>query len=283
MQLADWQWFAVDTGRFRLDGGAMFGNVPKVLWEKQLPADENNRIEMALRSLLLKKDDKLILVDTGMGHKWSEKQMDMYQLDYSKYNLKDSLDVLGFSTEDITDVILTHLHFDHTGGSTEWVDEELKPTFPGARHYVQRANLETAQQPNIRERASYLGENFEVLLERELLEILDGEMELFEGLTLKISNGHTVGMQTISLVSGDQGLYYCADLIPTAAHVSPAWTMGYDIHPVMVIEEKQVFLDDVEKHNGILFYEHDPYVCATTLGKDKRGRHAAGDVVLKPR
>jgi len=280
MQLGQWECFPVETGLFRLDGGAMFGNVPKVLWEKSMPADEFNRIVMALRTLLLKKGDQLILVDTGMGHKWSDKELVRYALDYSKNSLQNSFKQLGYTFEDVTDVILTHLHFDHAGGATCYKGDKLVPTFSNARYYVQQDNLKTAKSPNIRERVSYLPQNFQPLIDHNVLEVIDGDIELFPDIKVKRSYGHTLGMQTVSVISEGEALYYCADLIPTSSHVSPAYTMGYDIQPVVVIEEKITFLNEIENTNGILFYEHDPQVAASRLTKDKRGRHCAGEVVL---
>jgi len=264
----------VPTGIFGLDGGAMFGTVPRVLWEKSNPPDEKNRIPMEARALLLKSTDRKILIDCGngadfvakygekLGHKFSE----MYGLDESGPSLQKSLAAQGLKFEDITDVILTHLHFDHAGGGTTERGGQLVPTFPNANYYVQKANLETATHPNIRERASYLESNIAPLVKSGKLKVLNSEVEnLLPGISVMISNGHTLGQQIVKISDGAQTLLYCGDVVPTSSHVRLAWVMGYDLEPLRLIEEKQRFLSQAADEHWYLYFEHDPYCDAAQV------------------
>jgi len=273
MKIGDYQLYGIETGRMKLDGGAMFGVVPKVVWEKTNPADEKNRIELALRALLIINGDKKILVDCGIGKKFPPKQMEMYGIDHSLYSLESSLAKHGITCEDITDVIATHLHFDHSGGLT-WIDEktgEYKMTFPNATHYVQKSNLEHALHPNEKDRASYLKPDFQILLEQEKFTVIDGEKELFPGISLIISNGHTIGQQLVKISDGVNSLLYCGDLIPTSSHISIPYVMGYDLQPLLTMEEKKALLKLVDEQNWILFYEHDPFMEASTVQLTEKG------------
>jgi glyoxylase-like metal-dependent hydrolase (beta-lactamase superfamily II) len=200
MKIAGYEAKSILTGSFALDGGAMFGTVPKVLWEKTNPADEKNRIDMEARALLLISDQKKILVDVGLGEKLTEKYgekfankfKEMYKWDQSKYSLSKSLHSLGLKEEDITDVILTHLHFDHAGGATIWRNGKLEPTFINAQYYIQSKNLEIARAPNVREKASYFKENFIPLEESGRLKLLNGDVEnLLPNVSVFVTNGHT--------------------------------------------------------------------------------------------
>lgn len=277
---------AVPTGMFGLDGGAMFGTVPKVLWEKSNPSDNSNRIAMEARALLLVSDQHRILVDCGIGGDFVAKYGDkagvkfaeMYAVDQGATSLKGSLKKHGLSTSDITHVILTHLHFDHAGSATCEQGGKLVPTFSKAKYYVQRANLETARNPNRREKASYFGVNFEPLLEAGVLNLLDGNVEnLLPGISVGTSDGHTTGQQYVRISDGSTTLYYCGDVIPTSSHVRLPWVMGYDLRPLDLIEEKSVLLSKAASENAILFFEHDPYLDATTVIADK------GDFAVKDR
>jgi glyoxylase-like metal-dependent hydrolase (beta-lactamase superfamily II) len=258
---------AVPTGVFGLDGGAMFGTVPKVLWEKSNPTDAHNRIEMEARALLLKSKDRNILIDTGNGQDFVEKYgpkvgakfAEIYAVDRSS-GLVAALQKNGISPGEVTDVILTHLHFDHAGGSTKSENGKIVPTFPKAKYYVQKKNLETAKNPNIREKASYLRPNFEPLLEANCLELLDGPVEnLFPGVSLLISNGHTQAQQIVKISDSQKGLFYAADVIPTSSHVRSAWVMGYDLFPLLIIEEKRRIMKEAAEKGYYIYFEHDPY------------------------
>jgi glyoxylase-like metal-dependent hydrolase (beta-lactamase superfamily II) len=258
----------IPTGIFGLDGGAMFGTVPKVLWEKTNPTDDKNRIQMEARGLLLKSPGCNILIDTGngghfvakYGEKLGTKFAELYNIDANGPSLDNSLKAHGLTPDDIHHVILTHLHFDHAGGATVEKDHKLVPTFPKAKYYVQRANLETASQPNLREKASYYAANFQPLIDAGALTILDGPQEnLLPGISTMLSNGHTQGQQMVKVTDGTTSLLYCGDVVPTSTHVRTAWLMGYDLHPLLLMEEKQKYLGQAADQKWYLFFEHDPY------------------------
>lgn len=258
----------IPTGLFGLDGGAMFGTVPKVLWEKTNPTDDKNRIQMEARGLLLKSLGNNILIDTGNGGHFVEKYgeklgtkfAELYNIDEKGPSLLNSLKNYGLKPEDIHHVILTHLHFDHAGGATIAKDQKLVPTFPNAKYYVQKSNLETASQPNLRERASYFAANFQPLLDAGVLKVLEGPQEnLLPGISTMLSNGHTQGQQLVKVTDGKNTLLFCGDVVPTSTHVRTAWLMGYDLHPLVLMEEKQKFLSQAAEQNWFLFFEHDPY------------------------
>lgn len=279
LKIGDYTLHSVPTGQFRLDGGAMFGTVPKVLWERTNPTDDQNRILMEARALVLKSKDRNILIDNGNGSDFKlkygdaagEKFEQIYGVDNSGISLYSSLEKLGLKTTDITDVILTHLHFDHAGGSTANKNGVLAPTFENATYYVQKENLKTAQNPNRREKASYLKPNFEPLLEAQCLVTVDGPKELFPGISLSLTFGHTHAQQNILISDDENSLFYCADLIPTATHTKLAWVIGYDLNPLKIIEEKEHILKQAAENNWYLFFEHDPYCDAAQVkwnGKD---------------
>lgn len=277
---------AVPTGLFGLDGGAMFGTVPKVLWEKSNPSDSHNRIAMEARALLLRSSEqtkgrpRIILIDTGIGsdfvQKYGEKLgpkfAEMYAMDQGATSLHSSLQKIGLTSDDITDVILTHLHFDHAGAATSWdtIAGKLVPTFKNATYYIQRANLETARKPNRRERASYYEANFEPLAEAGVLKVLDGSVQyLLPGISVAVSNGHTEGQQYVRISDEKTTIYYCGDVIPTSSHVRLPWVMGYDLRPLDLIDEKAKLLEQAAKESAYLFFEHDPYLDATQVIADR--------------
>lgn len=271
LKIATYQVHPIATGLFGLDGGAMFGTVPKVLWEKTNPPDAQNRISMEARALLLKdsKNKKNILIDTGNGGdfiaKYGEKLgasfAKMYNVDQSGLSLIKSLAANSISPSDITDVILTHLHFDHAGGATTTdASGKLVPTFPNATYYVQAANLETAKSPNRREKASYFPANFQPLIDSGKLKVLNGpQLDLLPGIHVSISNGHTQGHQNVIVADSQSQLIYCGDVVPTSSHVRSAWIMGYDLDPLTLIEEKRALLSKSNEKQTYYFFEHDPY------------------------
>ena len=293
LQIGPYHVRPVPTGIFGLDGGAMFGTVPKVLWERTNPADAQNRIPMEARALLLdgaKTNGKRILIDCGIGgdfiakygEKLGAKFSEMYAIqgegDSEGPAIERNLNAMGVSADSVTDVILTHLHFDHCGGATRFRLGKLGPTFHKARYYVQKANLETARQPNLREKASYYGPNFEPLIDAGVLEILDGaKSDLLPGVSVELTHGHTVGQQTVRVSDDSSSLVYCADLIPTSTHVRLPWVMGYDLNPLQLIEEKRQLLTPAANKSWYLFFEHDPYIDAAKVIEFK------GDFALQDR
>jgi len=278
MQIGSYQAFAVPTGLFALDGGAMFGTVPKVIWNKSNPADEKNRIDLEARCLLLVSAKHKILVDVGCGEslvekygeKFAAKFIDMYKLDRTKNSMEASLKRLGFTYEDITHVILTHLHFDHAGGATIFRDGNLMPTFPKAKYFVQKRNLATARNPNVREKASYFKENFIPLEEAKCLEVLDGDIEnLLPDISVFNTFGHTEAQQLVRVgPAAAPLLIYGGDIVPTSSHVRLPFVMGYDLQPLVIIEEKKKFLTSLAQSKGIVFFEHDPFMDGARVQQD---------------
>ncbi len=268
----------IPTGIFGLDGGAMFGTVPKVLWQKTNPADEHNRIPMEARALLLISKDKKILIDTGNGSDFQEKYgevfgkkfQDMYAIDEEGPSLIKSLQKYNLTADDITDVILTHFHFDHAGGATKSENGKIIPAFKNANYYIQNANLKNAMNPNKREKASYLKANIEPLIEAKKLVILDETTHPnLKNISFYISHGHTEGHQSVTIQDENTQLIYCGDLIPTSTHVRSAWVMGYDLNPVQLMEEKKGVLQLSQNKKTYYFFEHDPYCDIATVIPDK--------------
>lgn len=271
MKIGNYHLTSIETGRFALDGGAMFGVVPWVFWSKSNPPDDRQRITLAARCLLIRGEGRTILVDTGNGAKWNEKLKDIYRLDNSRFTLESSLASAGVTPEEITDVILTHLHFDHCGGSTKFVDGKLVPSFPNAVHYVQRAHWELSQDPSDRDRASFMKDDFMLLHERGMLKLVDGEQELFPGISVVVCNGHTMAQQLPKISDGTTTLLFCCDLVPTTTHIPFPYIMGYDLRPLVTLEEKKRLLPQAEREGWILFFEHDPETVAVTLQKTEKG------------
>ncbi len=276
LKIGDYEICPIPTGIFALDGGAMFGTVPRVLWEKTNPPDDKNRISMEARALLLKGPKHKILIDCGngrdfvakFGDKLGTKFAEMYSVQAGGDTLLGSLQKEGLKPEDITHVVLTHLHFDHAGGGVTEKNGQLVPTFPKAQYFIQRANLEAAQEPNLREKASYFPANYKPLFEAQVLTVLEGEKEnLLPGVSVYLSNGHTQGQQVVKVSDGKNTLLYCGDLVPTSSHVRLPWIMGYDLHPLLLMEEKAKFLGQAADQGWYLFFEHDP---AHALGKVER-------------
>ncbi len=272
---------AIDTGIFALDGGAMFGVVPKTLWSKAYhPGDELNRIPLAARVILIQFDNKKILIDTGNGTKYDQKFADRFDIDLEASDLTAALNKFDVAAEDITDVILTHLHFDHAGGATKIVDGETIPTFPNAKYYVQKKHLEWAKAPKPKDKASFIEDDFiPVLNSNQLIEV-EGETELFPGISVIPVNGHTKAMQLIKIDTGDDILVYMADLCPTAAHIPYPYVMGYDNFPLTTIEEKKMLLPELHKRDAILIFEHDAFCQAARIKEHKSGFVKSEDVVL---
>jgi glyoxylase-like metal-dependent hydrolase (beta-lactamase superfamily II) len=254
----------VDGGAFGLDGGAMFGVVPKVLWEKRSPPDEKNRIRMRANSLLVRAHGKNIVVETGNGTKWEAKQRAIYNVQDGD-PLMDSLKHAGVAPDDIDLVINTHLHFDHCGGNTRIVDNQPVPAFPRARYVVQRAELEHARTPTERDRASYYPENFEPLAEAQVWDLLDGDSEILPGISVALIPGHNASIQAVIISGGDKSLAFVADLLPTRHHISLPWIMAYDLYPVQTLETKRKWISGIVRDGTIVVFGHDPDTPAATL------------------
>jgi len=261
----------VETGRFALDGGAMFGVVPKNLWSRSFPSDEENRIPLALRSLILKSNKRTILIDTGIGNKFDEKFGRIFNIDFNKYTIENSLRAYRIRNDEITDVILTHLHFDHAGGTTEIKDGLLQLSFPNAVHHIQEEHWDWANHPSEKDRASFLKNDYMLLEKSSLLNKLTGPTELFPGIELLVMYGHTQAMQIVKISDKSKTVLFCADLIPTASHIPFPWVMAYDNHPLTTMNEKRSILPRAAEEDWILFFEHDPHFIASTVIKTDKG------------
>jgi len=265
MKFGDFELFVVSDGRFRLDGGAMFGVVPRVLWEKSDPPDHRNRILLGLNCLLIDTGSHKVLVDTGIGDKFTEKFATIYGIDKSQ-NLLGSLEKVGVTAAEITHVVLTHLHFDHCGGNTRRHDDgRLYPTFPNARYCVQRGELEVAMNPDPRSKASYLPENWQPLQEADQLVLIEGNQTIVPGVETLVTGGHTRDHQVVIVRSNGQTACFLADLCPTTSHVRLPYVMSYDLYPKQTMEAKQKVLRQALEEHWLLIFEHAPRVVAGYL------------------
>ena len=264
--LGDLRIHAIDAGLQRLDGGAMFGVVPKPLWERRIPGDERNRIPLALRCLLVESADDLVLIETGIGNKESPKFESIYGVETSAPegdNAPDRLQAairhLGFAPDDVSIVVNTHLHFDHAGGNT-FRDEEgtVQVSFPRARYYAQSGEWEWAHRDNERTRASYLEHNYEPIANAGLLELLSGSSDIVPGISVFMTPGHTPYHTSVLIESGGERACYMADVAPTMAHLSLPWIMGYDVEPLVTLESKRRLLKRAAKEEWLLVSTHDP-------------------------
>ncbi|MBX7223638.1 MAG: MBL fold metallo-hydrolase [Blastocatellia bacterium] len=262
----------ISDGTFYLDGGAMFGVVPRVVWEKVMPPDDRHRIRLGLNTLLVRTPHETILIDTGIGTKWNAKQVDMYGIRHET-TVPQSLAAIGLEVSDITLVINTHLHFDHAGGNTiRREDGSLTATFPQARYLVQQAEYEHACSPHERDRASYMAENWEPLLESGQLEFTQGTEEVSPGVTVIPIRGHNDFTQCVSIRSDGQTAFFWADVIPTTNHLPFAWVMGYDLYPVELVENKKQWIPRAAQENWVNIFEHDAD-CPMTLLIAENGKY----------
>ena len=258
MKVGNYTLYSIETSQFGLDGGSMFGIIPKILWEKEAPADEYNRIQMVTRSLLVVSNERKIIIDTGNGDKWDDKNRSRYNIDLDKINLSSSLEKYGFIPDDITDVFCTHLHFDHAGGNTSIENGKIVPTFPNATYWVHQDNWDLANSPSEKDRGSYLAENWSVLAENGMIEYVTDREGFLPGIEIMLTYGHTIGMMHPLIKDGDNTVFYGADIFPMAAHVPLAWVMAYDLNPVQTIKEKRSLLPRMVDKNWTVFFEHDP-------------------------
>jgi glyoxylase-like metal-dependent hydrolase (beta-lactamase superfamily II) len=266
----------LNTGFFKLDGGAMFGVVPKSLWSRTNPADENNMCSWALRSLLIEDGDRLMLIDTGMGDKQSEKFFSHYHL-HGTDSLDQNLNKLGFSKDDITDVFLTHLHFDHCGGAVVWNEQKngYRPNFKNATYWSTENHWEWAVNPNGREKASFLKENILPIQESGQLKFIKNEGQLtknvFNNIDVLFVDGHTENMMIPHIKYQGKTLVFMADLLPSVGHLPLPYVMGYDTRPLTTLKEKGAFLSFAEKNDYVLFLEHDSVNECCTLKNTEKG------------
>lgn len=270
MQIGKYKLKTILSGYIALDGGAMFGIIPKPLWVKTNPADELNRVTLSTRNLLLISEDKKILIDTGMGNKWDEKSRNIYRIDPT-IELEQTLELNGVKAGEITDVLLTHLHFDHTGGSTKEVNGKLIPAFPNARYFVQKKNFEWALNPSDRDKGSYIKENFEPLVKEGVLNLIDGEINFDENISFRIINGHTFAQQMIKISDSSNTVLYCADLMPFVSQIRIPYVMGYDLQPMITVQEKKKYLQLAADENWYLYFGHDPQFAAATVKHSEKG------------
>ena len=265
---------SIETGNFKLDGGAMFGVVPKVLWERTNPADSQNRIEMSARCLLIEDGDKLILIDAGLGDKQSEKFFSHYARS-GNMTLKSSLASCGFSVDDVTDVFLTHLHFDHCGGATKREGDKIVPVFKNAKFWCSKNHWEWASiSPNPREKASFLEENLLPLKESGQLNLFESAKDGFcseLGFDLLLVDGHTEKMALPKIQYKGKTILFASDLVPTAGHIPIPYLMGYDVRPLVTMEEKTRILNSLVENNSLLFLQHDPVNEVVFLKKTEKG------------
>jgi glyoxylase-like metal-dependent hydrolase (beta-lactamase superfamily II) len=272
----------LEGGLQRLDGGAMFGVVPRTLWMKRVPPDERNRIPLAMRCLLVEHPDGLVLIDTALGNKEEARFLDIYGVENQGLEgasqLEDALASVGFLPADIRWVINTHLHFDHAGGNTT-MDPDLeddprrhiRPNFPNATYVVQRAELEFARHTNERTRASYLPHNFEPIAAADRWRLLDGEGEVLPGIAVRLTPGHVPFHQSVVLRDGGDTAVFLADLIPTVAHLPLPWIMGYDLEPLRTLESKRRLLEDAVAGGWRLIFEHDPTIASGVPVSEGKG------------
>ena len=271
--------YAIETGNFKLDGGAMFGVVPKPLWERTNPADENNRIDMAARSLLIEDGERLILVDTGLGNKQSDKFFSHYAL-WGEHSLARSLNKLGFHNDDITDVVFTHLHFDHCGGAIVHNKKGFyEPAFKNARFWSHKDHWQWATTPNVREKASFLPENILPIEESGQLNLLDDSKTPL-GFDVLLMDGHTEKQMLPKIEYKGKTIVFAADLIPTAGHMPVPYVMGYDTRPLLSLKEKEHFLAEAVENDYFLFLEHDAHNEVVSLKRTEKGVRLAESFTL---
>ena len=272
----------INTGLFKLDGGAMHGVVPKSMWNKSNPADENNLCTWAMRCLLMEENNKLILIDTGMGNKQDEKFFSHFH-PHGDDTLEKSLNVLGFSSDDITDVFLTHLHFDHCGGAIKRAGEKLIPAFKNAIYWSNETHWNSAIQPNAREKASFLKENILPIQESGQLKFIEHKecISFTDNMEIRFMNGHTESMMLPLINYNGQKILYCADLIPSAANISLPWVMGYDMRPLDTLSEKEKVFNEAIENNWLLFFEHDRLNELGSLQQTEKGARINELLLLK--
>lgn len=262
----------INTGFFKLDGGAMFGVVPKTIWNKLNPADENNMCNWAMRCLLIEDGNRLMLIDNGIGNKQDAKFFSHYYLN-GEDSLEKSLNKAGYSSSDITDMILTHLHFDHCGGSIRWNEARtgFEPAFENATYWIHKDHWVEALSPNPREKASFLKDNILPIEQSGQLKLMDESTQIHSGLSFIKSMGHTHSMIIPHIFDGTRTFVFMADLMPSVAHIPPHYVMGYDVRPLETMSERNLFLKSAVEKKYILFFEHDPVNECCTVQLTEKG------------
>lgn len=256
LTLGDFELTIVSDGTYYLDGGAFFGIIPKVMWERKVKADEKNRVVTGLNSVLIRGGKKTVLIETGIGNKVPEKMVKIYA---PQAKLLENLHAAGAAPEDIDLVINTHLHFDHCGWNTVRAGERVRATFPNAKYYVQEGEWRHGVEQHIRDRVSYISDNYDPLIKNGQMELLNGGREIVPGISVKVYPGHTRHMQAVMIESGGQKACYISDLIPTAAHLDIVWVMSYDLFPLDTIENKQRFYDEAVPQKWLVIFTHDHF------------------------
>ena len=270
--LGDFELSIISDGTYYLDGGAFFGVVPKVLWERRVQADEKNRITSGLNSLLIRTSDKNILIETGIGNKLNEKQTKIHG---NNPQLLNNLHNAGLAPEDIDIVINSHLHFDHCGWNTIRNGAEILPTFPKAKYYAQAGEYEHGQLQLDRDRVSYLDENYGPLIRSGQMTLLRGDSEILPGIRTRIYPGHTANMQAILIESKGQTACYAGDLVPTTFHLDPTWVMAFDLYPLETIENRKRLYSEALPNNWLLIFTHDPKTPMAHIQKNEEGKLTA--------
>ncbi len=260
MKIGKFEISVIETGYLSLDGGSMFGVVPKTLWNKTNPADDFNRIILSMRLMLIKWQNRIIITDCGVGNKLNEKLTKIYNIDHSKNDLPSSLRKSGIVPEQVTDVLITHLHFDHAGGATFYdTQDQLQLTFPNAMHHIQKNHWKWALNPTEKDGASFMKENYLPIETAGKLNLIDGPGEFLPGMELLTFNGHTPMMQTPKISDGKQTLFYTADIFPHSSHLPLPYIMGFDVEPLKTLAEKKEILPRIVEEEWLLLFEHDPY------------------------
>lgn len=272
----------VKTPNFKVDGGAMFGVIPKSMWQKVYPADENNMCNLANRCLLIDTGKQRILIDAGIGNKHDEKFLSYIYVN-GESELLYSLSELGYNAEDITDVIFSHLHWDHCAGATQYSADrsKIELTFPNANHWVSKKQWEWAMNPNAREKAAFQSENLLPLKESGKLKLIEKNTFLYDGIEIRLYDGHTMGMIAVIIHGSEKTLALPTDLIPTTAHIPLPWISAYDIQPMLLLKEKEEFLKEAFEKNWILFFEHDIFTECCTLQMTEKGIKEKARFLLK--
>jgi len=276
LTLGDYEFTILSDGTYVLDGGAMFGVVPKTLWEKRIKPNERNLLTLGLNSLLIRGGKKTVLVETGIGPKLNEKSRDIHQ---NQALLLDSFERAGVAPDEIDIVINTHLHFDHCGWNTYYKDGKPEPTFPNATYYAQQGEVDHAHEQHERDRVSYLTDNYDPLIKSGQMRLLSGDAEIVPNISVEVYPGHTRDLQAVTVRAGDQTLCYISDLIPTSHHLDPTWVMGYDLYPLDSINNRHRFYKRAIPENWVVVFTHDHEVPWARVEIGEKGKPVARPII----